>query len=165
MTADPFARPLADQRAQTFAELRTALALAEDPVLRKLAVDLVPPLFRNDYRGEAAGAGARWAHAYARPRNTALPTFLVRVHSGPFSPDDAANLRMTMDGANIKQAALAVIGAGAALLPDLRATLGPAVPWLLDTDGLVNLMLNANLGVTTRVYETKWVNAEYFRSA
>jgi hypothetical protein len=161
MTADPFARLAADQRAQTIAELRTALGDAEDPILQRLAVDLVPPLFRNDYRGEAAAAGARWAHAYAKPRNPALPTFLVRVHSGPFSSDDAANLRMTMEGANIAQAALAVIGAGP--LPAIRANLGAAVPWLLDTDGLVNLMMNANVGVTTRIYETKCLNPAYFR--
>jgi hypothetical protein len=161
MTADPFARLAADQRAQTIAELRTALGAAADPILQKLAIDLVPPLFRNDYRGEAAAAGARWAHAYARPRMPALPTFLVRVHSGPFSSDDAANLRMTMEGAGIAQAALAVIGAGP--LPDVRASLGPSVPWLLDTEGLVNLMMNANVGVTTRIYETKCLNPAYFR--
>jgi hypothetical protein len=162
MTADPFARLVAEQRAQTVAELRAALRDAADPVLQKLAIDLVSPLFRNDYRGEAAAAGARWAHAFAKPRIAALPTFLVRVHSGPFSADDAANLQMTMQGANITQAALAVIGDGP-LPPAVRALLGPAVPWLLDTDGLVNLMLNANVGVTTRIYETKCLNAAYFR--
>jgi hypothetical protein len=161
MTADPFARLAAELRAQTQAELREALRGATDPILQKLAVDLVPALFRNDYRGEAAAAGARWAHAFAKPRFTALPTFLVRIHSGPFSPDDAANLRMTMQGANITQAAVAVISDGA-MPGGVRALLGAAVPWLLDTDGLVNLMMNANVGVTSRIYETKCVNAAYF---
>lgn len=162
MTADPFARLVAEQRARTMAELRTALRDAADPLLQKLAVDLVPPLFRNDYRGEAAAAGARWAHAFARPRIPALPAFLVRVHSGEFSTDDAANLQMTMQGAGITQAALAVI-ADAPLPPAIRTLLGLAVPWLLDTEGLVNLMMNANVGITTRVYETKCLNPEYFR--
>lgn len=161
MTADPFSRLLAEQRAETMAELRAALRDADDFILQKLAVDLVAPLFRNDYRGEPAAAGARWAHAFARPRNAALPTFLVRVHSGPFSADDAANLQMTMQGANIAQAALAVIGEGP-LPPAVRSLLGTSVPWLLDTDGLVNLMMNAEVGVTTRIYETKWLDPEYF---
>jgi hypothetical protein len=162
MTADPFARLVAEQRARTSSELRTALRDAADPLLQKLAVDLVPPLFRNDYRGEPAASGARWAHAFARPRIAAFPTFLVRVHSGDFSPDDAANLQMTMQGANITQAALAII-ADVPLPPSIRAFLGASVPWLLDTDGLVNLMMNSNVGITTRVYETKCLNSEYFR--
>ena len=153
---------VAEQRARTVAELRAALLAAEDPLLQKLAVDLVPPLFRNDYHGEAAASGARWAHAFARPRIAALPAFLVRVHSGPFSAEDAANLHMTMQGANITQAAVAVIAEGP-LPPVIRSLLGPAVPWLLDTEGLVNLMLNANVGVTTRMYETKCLNGAYFR--
>lgn len=162
VSADPFARLAAELRAQTMKELRAALRAADDPLLKRLAVDIVPPLFRNDYRGEAAGAGARWAHAFARPRIAALPTFLVRIHSGPFTSDDAANLRMTMEGAGIAQAALAVIDE-AALPPSIRSSLGTLVPWLLDTDSLANLMMNACVGVTARVYETKLLNAEYFR--
>jgi hypothetical protein len=164
VSADPFARLAAEQRAQTLTELCDALRAAEDPVLKKLAVDIVPALFRNDYRGEAAGAGARWAHAFAKPRFFALPTFLVRVHSGAFTPDDAANLHMTMEGAGIAQAALAIIGRGA-LPPETRSLLGARVPWLLDTDGLANLMMNASVGVTPRVYQTKLLNAAYFRPA
>lgn len=145
-------------------ELRAALDAADDPVLMKLAVDIVPALFRNDYRGEAAGSGARWAHAFARPRIAALPSFLVRIHSGPFTADDAANLRMTMEGAGIPQAALAVIG-HQPLPPSIRSSLGTLVPWLLDTEGLANLMVNAGIGVIARIYETKLLNPEYFRSA
>lgn len=164
VSADPFARLAAELRAQTIAELRAALRAADDPVLKKLAVDIVPALFRNGYLGEDAGAGARWAHAFAKPRFTALPTFLVRVHSGEFTSDDAANLHMTMEGAGITQAALALIGEGA--VPSaIRTMLGARVPWLLDTDGLANLMMNATVGVTVKVYETKLLNAAYFRSA
>lgn len=162
MTEDPFARLVGEQRVRVVTELKQLLRNAPDPVLQKLAVDLVPALFRNDYRGEAAASGARWAHAFARPRFGALPTFLVRIHSGPFSEDDAANLRMTMQGANVAQAAVAVIGEGASVAP-VRTLLGSAVPWLLDTDGLVNLMVNANVGIALRVYEAKYVNTEYFR--
>jgi len=162
VSADPFARLAAELRAQTLVELRAALRAADDPVLKKLAVDIVPALFRNDYRGEEAGAGARWAHAFAKPRFSALPAFLVRVHSGPFTTDDAANLHMTMDGANISQAAVAIIGEGA-LPAAVRTMLGAKVPWLLDTDGLANLMMNASIGVTPRVYETKLLNEGYFR--
>jgi hypothetical protein len=162
MTEDPFTRLVSEKRLQTMAKLRELLRNAPDPVLQKLAVDLVPALFRNDYRGEPAASGARWAHAYARPRFSALPTFLVRIHSGPFTEDDAANLRMTMQGANIAQAAVGVIGEGASTA-SVRALLGSSVPWLLDTDGLVNLMVNANVGITLRVFEAKYVNTEYFR--
>ena len=162
MTEDPFVRLVGEQRVRTMAELRQLLRNAPDPVLQKLAVDLVPALFRNDYRGEAAASGARWAHAFARPRIVALPTFLVRIHSGEFTEDDAANLRMTMQGANIAQAAVAIIGEGA-LPAAVRTLLGTAVPWLLDTDGLVNLMVNANVGIALRSYEAKYVDPEYFR--
>jgi hypothetical protein len=164
VSADPFERLAAEVRAQTIAELRAALRTADDPVLKKLAVDLVPALFRNDYRGEPAASGARWAHAFARPRISALPTFLVRIHSGPFSADDATNLRLTMEGAGIAQAALAIID-DSRLAASTRSGLGTLVPWLLDTEGLANLMINAGVGVTSRVYETKLLNAAYFRSA
>ena len=162
MTEDPFTRLVSERRVQTMAELRQLLRNAPDPILEKLAVDLVPALFRNDYRGERGASGARWAHAFARPRFGALPTFLVRIHSGPFSADDADNLRMTMQGANIAQAAVAVIDEHP-LPASLRTLLGSAVPWLLDTDGLVNLMMNANVGVALRVFEAKYVDSEYFR--
>lgn len=156
------ARAVEEARLQTLAALREALRNADVAVLQQLAVDIVPELFRAGYSGEAAASGARWAHAVARPRMAALPTFLVRLHSGAFTSDDAANLRMTMEGAGITQAALAIL-TDAPLPADVRTSLGTLVPWLLDTDGLANLMLNANVGVTTRVYETKWLNAAYFR--
>jgi hypothetical protein len=47
--------------------------------------------------------------------------------------------------------------------PDVRNALGTAVPWLVDLDGLIHLMMSANLGIGTRVYETKYVDTDYFR--
>jgi hypothetical protein len=158
------AHAVENARLQTLSALREALRNAPVRVLGRLAVDLVPELFRAGYTGEAGASGARWANAFARPRVTALPTFLVRIHSGPFSTDDAANLRMTMEGAGIAQAALALI-ADVPIPAALRTSLGTLVPWLLDTDGLAHLMVNANVGVTTRVYETKLVNPAYFSGA
>jgi hypothetical protein len=149
------AHAIDNARLQTLTALRERLRNVPIAVLRKLAVDLVPELFRAGYSGEAGASGARWANAFARPRVTALPSFLVRIHSGPFSTDDATNLRMTMEGAGIAQAALAII---------TDAPI-PHEPWLLDTDGLAHLMINANVGVTPRVYETKLVDAAYFRDA
>lgn len=155
-------RLVAEERARAMKELREGLHGASNALLAKLAVDLVPPLFRNDYRGELAATGGRWADAYARPRVAGLPSFLVRVHSGTFGAGDAADLREAMQGAHIAQGALAVI-ADHPFTVDLRGALGAQVPWLLDTDGLVHLMLNANVGVTSRVYETKCVDISYFR--
>lgn len=155
------AHALEGARVQTMAALREALRKAPVSVLQKLVVDLVPELFRTGYSGELAASGARWAQAFARPRFTALPTFLVRIHSGPFTEDDAVNLQMTMEGAGITQAALAIVG-DVKIAPEVRASLGTLVPWLLDTDGLANLMLSAHVGVATRIYEVKSVDPAYF---
>ena len=162
MSADLLASIARDLRTQTITELRRALLGAGATVLQRLAVDLVPPLFRNDYRGEAASSGPHWAEALARPRVAALPTFLVRVHAGDFTSGDAAALRATMEDAGIAQAALVVITPGP-LRSDIRTLLGPAVPWLLDTEGLVNLMVNASVGLTTVVLEAKSLDPAYFR--
>jgi hypothetical protein len=161
MPGDAIARAVEDARVQTMTALREALRTADIGVLRKVAVDIVPELFRAGYSGEPGASGARWAHALARP-HAALPTFLVRIHSGPFSSDDAAHLRMTMEGAGIAQAALAILHKPP-LDAATRHALGTLVPWLLDTDGLAHLMMNANVGVTPRVYEAKFVDAAYFR--
>jgi restriction endonuclease Mrr len=164
MAGDAIEKAIAEVRAQTLGELRTMVRGASIPTLHKLAIDLVPPLFRNGYRGESGGEpGEHYADAIAHPRLEALPTFLVRLHSGAFSRTDAEHLRATMLRMHITQAALAIIG-DRPLHPDARLLLQPAVPWLLDTDGLVNLMVNANVGVSTRVYDAKYVNEAYFRS-
>lgn len=162
MSADPIASLAAEVRMQSLAELRNMIRGASDVVLRKLVVDLVPALFRNDYRGELAAAGERWAQAFARPRSGAFPSFLVHIHATAFTEDDADALRAAMLKAHIIQAALAVVGERP-LRADLRAAFGNTVPWLLDADGLANLMMNANVGVTSKVYETKYVNPAYFK--
>lgn len=162
MNQESFERLVADARTQTMADLREALRAAPADVLKKLAVDLVPPLFRAGYDGELAATGHQWADAWARPRTSALPTFLVRVHRGVFSEDDAVRLREAMHGAHIEQAALVVISE-TPLRPGVRTALGSVVPWIVDTEGLINLMLNANLGITTHVYEAKSLDNGYFR--
>jgi hypothetical protein len=163
MPEDAIARAIEDARLQTMTALREVLRTADITVLRKVAVDIVPELFRAGYTGEAGASGARWAHALARPRNTGLPTFLVRIHSGLFSTDDAAHLRMTMEGAGITQAAVAILH-DPPLPAAIHKSLGTLVPWLLDTDGLAHLMMNANVGVAVRVYEAKFVDHGYFRA-
>jgi hypothetical protein len=162
MPEDPLERAVAESRVETAAMLHDLLRTASASVLKKLAVDLVPPLFHNDYAGEASRSGEDWADAVARPRGMALPTFLVRVRRGPFGRDDVDGLRAAMMGVHAAQAALVLIGQ-APLPPDVRAALGAEVPWIVDTEGLVHLMLGANVGVVSRVYETKSVNAAYFR--
>ncbi|HEX2061481.1 MAG TPA: hypothetical protein VHK90_12140, partial [Thermoanaerobaculia bacterium] len=145
----------------TMAALREALRAAPVPVLQKLAVDITPSLFRNDYSGEARGAGERWADALAKPRMTALPSFLVRVYRGAFNAEDADELTRAMQDANVAQAAL-VFATADPVLPDVREKL-TGVPWIIDRDGLINLMVNANIGVTSRVYEARYVDPAYFR--
>jgi hypothetical protein len=158
---DPLERAVAESREQTAVGLREALRTASKPVLAKLAVDLVPPLFRNEYRGEPGRSGDRWADAIAHPRMTALPSFLVRVHLGAFPLTEVEGLLASMMTVHAPQAALVTIGPPAA--PDVRQALGTMVPWLVDLDGLIHLMMSANLGIGTRVYETKYVDASYFR--
>lgn len=161
MTAE-IERLAAEERVRAMLQLRNELRIASAAVLAKLAVDLVPPLFRVEYRGELAATGASWADAYARPKAAGLPVFLVRVHSGLFTNEDAEHLLESMTGARIAQGALAVIH-DMPLRAEVRRRLGAQVPWLLDTDGLVNLMVNANVGVTAQVVETKSVDISYFR--
>jgi hypothetical protein len=162
MHEDAITRAVEEACVQTMNALREVLRNADITVLRKVAVDIVPELFRAGYNGEPDASGARWAHALAHPQVAALPSFLVRIHSGPFSSDDAAHLRMTMEGAGITQAALAILH-DPPVDAAIRKSLGTLVPWLIDTDGLVHLMMNANVGVTARVYEVKFVDSAYFR--
>lgn len=161
MPDDLLERAVAESRAQTVTGLRDALRNASPAVLAKLAVDLVPPLFRNDYRGEPARGGEGWADAIARPRITALPTFLVRVHLGAFAPGEVEGLLAAMMAVHAAQAALVVIGPPVA--PDVRNALGTAVPWIVDLDGLIHLMISAKVGVGTRMCETTHIDAGYFR--
>jgi hypothetical protein len=161
MAEDLLERAVAESRVITAAALRDALRTASIPVLRKLALDLVAPLFHDECTGEASRSGDRWAEAVARPKMTALPSFLVRVHLGTFGQDDVEGLIAGMMATHAAQAALVVIGPMVA--PDVREALGASVPWLVDTEGLVHLMIGANVGVASRVYECKYVNTDYFR--
>lgn len=161
MPDDLLERAVAESRVQTAAALRDALRTAPSIVLAKLALDLVPELFRNDYFGEPARFGDYWADAIAKPRSSVLPSFLVRVHHGAFVQEEVPTLVAEMMAAHASQAALVVIGPLVA--PAVRNALGASVPWLVDTDGLIHLMMGANLGVRSRYYETKYVDADYFR--
>lgn len=162
MNTDAFDRLAAEARAEAMRELRDALRGASTEALRRLAVDLVPPLFRAGYDGELAATGDHWADAWARPRAAGLPTFLVRVHCGAFGEDDARDLQEAMRGGHVTQSALVVIS-DSPLRAGVRTALGSGVPWIIDTDGLVNLMINANLGVTSHVLEWKAIDHGYFR--
>jgi len=161
MSADPFETLLAEARTRTMAWLRSMLQTARPAVLQKVAVGIVPPLFHNDYRGEAGTTGDRWADAYARPAMTALPSFLVRVHAGTFDRGDADSLVAVMRVSGIAQAAVAVVGDPVSA--EIRDRLVALVPWFIDADGLAHLMMSANVGVSAKVYETKYVDPSYFR--
>ena len=161
MPDDLLERAVAELRAQTVTALREALRNASPAVLGKLAVDLVPPLFRNDYRGEPARSGEGWADAIAQPRMTGLPSFLVRVHLGAFPLGEVEGLLAAMMVVHAPQAALVVIGPPVA--PDVRNALGTSVPWIVDLDGLIHLMIGAKVGVGTRVCETTHIDVGYFR--
>jgi len=67
-----------------------------------------------------------------------------------------------MRDAGVAQAALVMVS-DVPLAPELRETLLAAVPWVIDMDGLVNLMINAAVGVTIRGYETRRLDPGYFR--
>ncbi|HEX8172457.1 MAG TPA: hypothetical protein VF824_18120 [Thermoanaerobaculia bacterium] len=153
---------VAEARAQAMRELRELVAAAPPRVLQKIAADLVPSLFQVGYRGEPAGLGSHWGDALARPPIDGLPTFLVRIHVGVFDALDVDRLRQAMHDVRAQQAALAII-APSALAVGVRGAIEPIVPWLLDGDGLAHLMLQANVAVVTRVYETKAADTAYFR--
>ncbi len=161
MSDDLLERAVAESRAQTAVGLRDALRNASASVLGKLAVDLVPPLFRNEYRGEPVQVSEVRADAIARPLVGPLPSFLVRVHRGVFVLDEVDDLRSAMTAANTPQAALVIIGPPVSA--DVRNGLGTTVPWLVDLDGLIHLMMTAKVGVGTRVCEVTHVDADYFR--
>jgi hypothetical protein len=161
MAEDIVERAVAESRVITAAALRDVLRTVSAPVLQKLALDLVRPLFRDECIGEPSRSSERWAEAIARPRMTALPSFLVHVHHGSFTESDVEGLVAGMMATHAAQAALVVIGPIVA--PEVREALGAMVPWLVDTEGLVHLMMSGNVGVGSRVYEAKWVNTDYFR--
>lgn len=142
-------------------ELRAALREARPHVLGRIAADIAAPLFRNEYRGEPWRSGDGWNEALAVPAGT-LPPFLVHVHARTFTRADADALLASMEEPGVAQVALVVLG-DPPLEPGVRAFLGIAVPWLLDTEGLANLMLASGIGVRLRTIETHDVAPDYFR--
>ncbi len=152
---------VAAARDHAAAELRELLRDAHPSVLERIAIDIVPSLVKiGSYAGEPWGRGEHYAEVVARPRVDGLPTILVRVHRGPFEGADAKTLFDSLKETNASQAAIAVIGDR----PEgIEQHLGTLAKWIFDLDGLVNLLLNANVGVTARTFEAKYVDASYFR--
>jgi restriction endonuclease Mrr len=147
-------------RDRAAAEVRAALQTASPAVLQRIAIDLVPSLVRvGGYTGQAYQVGADYGDAVAQPGVAGLPTILVRVHRGPFDGTHAKSLFDALKETDATQAAIAVI---ADRPVDVQQFLGTLARWQFDTDGLVNLMLNANVGVTVQTFEAKSVDAQYF---
>lgn len=157
MPVETFERAVAESRSETAAALRESLRNAAPEVLAKLAVDLVPHLFHPDYHGQPWRTGETWAEALAVHDAKILPSHRVRVQIGAVTADDFEELLM-VDAAQI---ALAVVGPPVA--PDVRAAFGSRVPWLLDADGLIHLMITSRVGVTSRTYDATYVDDGYFR--
>lgn len=148
-------------RVQAAADMKEALRAAPPDVLQKVAVDIVPHLVRiASYQGEPFGRGENWGEAVAVPRVVGLPPILVRVHRGPFGPLDGRSVVESMQRAQSSQVAVAFVSDRAV---NVRPYIGADAQWTLDLDGLVNLMLNANVGVTLRTFEAKYLDAPYFR--
>lgn len=148
-------------RTQAFAQVKEALRTAPPHVLQKVAVDIVPALVRiASYTGEPFGTGENWGEAIARSRVAGLPPILVRVHRGPFDQSDGMSVISSLRRADSSQVAVAFVADRAA---NVAPFIGADAQWTLDLDGLVNLMLNANVGVTPRTFEAKVLDAAYFR--
>lgn len=151
---------LAAVRTQTAAQLKDLLRDASPEVLRKVAVDIVPQLMRvASYEGEPLGTGPNYAEAVARSRVPGLPPVLVRLHRGPFDAEDGLNVIASLNDVASSQVAIAFIA-------DRRVNpepfIGARSHWTLDLDGLVNLMINGGVGVTTRTFEAKFADGTYF---
>lgn len=152
---------LGSLRDRAAAELRDLLRSASPAVLQKIAVDIVPSLVRiGSYAGEPWSSGEHYGEAVARARVAGLPAILVRVHRGAFGGADAKAIFDSLKETNASQAAIAVIADRPA---GVEQHVGTLARWIFDLDGLVNLLLNANVGVTVRTYEAKYVDASYFR--
>ena len=142
------------------AEMRERLRAASPAVLQKIAIDVVPALVRiASYAGEPFDAGENYAEVVARSRVAGLPPILVRVHRGPFGPAEGEAVAASMRVAGVSQVAVAFIADRAV---NIAPYIGAEAQWVLDLDGLVNLMIAAGLGVTQRTYEAKYVDAPYF---
>lgn len=151
---------VAAMRTQAAAQLKEALRAAPPDVLQKLAVDIVPALVRiASYAGEPAGTGENFGEAIARSRVAGLPPILVRVHRGPFGPAEGREVVESLQRAQSSQVAIAFVNDRAT---NVRPYIGADAQWTLDLEGLVNLMLNAGVGVTTKTYTALLVDGGYF---
>lgn len=152
---------VAATRDQAAAQLRELLRHASPEVLQRIAVDIVPSLVKvGEYTGQPRGIGAHYGEAIARSRVPGLPAIVVRVHRGPFDGTDAKTLFDSLKETDASQAAIAVVGERPA---GIDQHLGTLAKWVFDVEGLVNLLLNAHVGVTVRTYEAQYVDASYFR--
>jgi hypothetical protein len=151
---------IAAVRTQAAAQLKDLLRNAAPDVLQKVAVDIVPQLMRvASYTGEPLGTGEQWAEAVARSRVAGLPPILVRLHRGGFDAEDGLNVIASLNDAGSSQVAIAFVSDRPI---NVEPFIGARSHWTLDLDGLVNLMLNANVGVTRRTFEAQFVDAAYF---
>lgn len=147
-------------RTQAAADMKDALRTAPPEVLQRVAVDIVPALVRiASYAGEPAGVGPNWGEAVARSRVAGLPPILVRVHRGPFGPAEGRDVVVSLDRAGVSQTAIAFVSDRAV---NVRPYIGADAQWTLDLDGLVNLMLNGGVGVSTRTYTAIFIDGGYF---
>ena len=151
---------LAALRDKTAAELRERLRAASPDVLQKIAVDIVPALVRiASYAGESFDKSDNFGEAVARSRVQGLPPILVRVHRGAFGAEDGESIKASMRVAGVTQVAVAFIADRAV---NVAPFIGAEAQWVLDLDGLINLMLATGLGVTQRTYDVRYVDAPYF---
>ena len=147
-------------RTHAAAQMKEALRIAPAEVLQKVAVDIVPALVRiASYAGEPAALGPNWGEAVARSRVTGLPPILVRVHRGPFGPAEGREVVASLERAGVSQTAIAFISDRAV---NARPYIGADVQWTLDLDGLVNLMLNAGVGIRPQTYTAIFIDGGYF---
>lgn len=151
---------LAAVRTQTAAQLKELLRHAPPATLQKIAVDIVPQLMRvASYEGHPLGTGENWAEAVARSRVAGLPSVLVRLHRGPFDAEDGMNVIASLNDAQSSQVAIAFLNDRPV---NVEPFIGARSHWTLDLDGLVNLMINAGVGVERRTFEAQLVEKAYF---
>ena len=150
----------AAMRTQAAAQLKDALRAARTDVLQKVAIDLVPALVRiASYAGEPFGAGENWVEVIARSRVAGLPPILVHVHRGPFGPAEGRAVVESLQRAQSTQVAIAFVNDRAT---NVRPYIGAEAQWTLDLDGLVNLMINAGVGVRSETYTAVFLDGSYF---
>ena len=160
MHEEPLDAMLAALRNRAAAEMKDALRHAPMAVLQKVAIDIVPALVRiASYAGEPAGAGENWVEVVARSRVAGLPPILVRMHRGPFDAADGMSVIASLRKADSTQVAVIFLNDRAV---NVAPFIGADAQWTFDLDGLVNLMLNAGVGVTERKVAAIFIDDGYF---